>query len=129
MISYHLETYNEFAVPWDKEESIIGYEATRNKVHLATPVAADEHPRRKFDAYNSGLVEYPIHGRCWEILSNHPVGASRYAFAKAQRKYLTGRITLKTTCKVLATKKIMKHLLAFNVLDHLVLLIGLDSQQ
>ena len=76
MISYHLGTYNEFAVPWDKEESIIGYEATKDKVHLAAPVATDEHPRRKFDAYNSGLIEYPIHGRCWEILSNHRVGAT-----------------------------------------------------
>lgn len=73
---YHLVTYNEFAVPWDKEKGIIGYEATKDKINLATPVAVDEHPKAKFDALNSGLVGYPIHGRCWEILCNHRVGAT-----------------------------------------------------
>lgn len=59
-----------------RKRVIIGYEATKDKVDLATLVPADEHPRHKFDAFNSGLVGYLIHGRCWEILCNHRVGAT-----------------------------------------------------
>lgn len=76
MAFYHWETYNEFTVPWDKEQGIIGYGAIKDKVHLATPAVTDNQPRYKSDVQNSGLVGYPIHTCCWEILCNHQVGAT-----------------------------------------------------